>query len=123
MKKFNLEEAKAGAPLITRDGRPVRFLGERQHPDYPIIAVVKSDRIEEVYTYNTYGRNLTMDERENDLFMAPTKRKMYANFYFNNKRGEYDIGCIYNNEKEANNNIIKDSVSQYIKTIEIEWEE
>lgn len=40
MKKFDLEKAKAGAPIITRDGRPARLLGEREHPDYGITDVV-----------------------------------------------------------------------------------
>lgn len=124
MKKFNLEKAKAGAPLITRDGRPARFMGEREHPNYPIIAVVIKDYcIEEVYTYTANGRNITTDETENDLFMALTKRKKYVNFYFNSERGEYDFGRIYDTDKEANDNIIKDGISQYIKTVEIEWEE
>lgn len=41
MKEFDLEKAKAGEPIVTRDGRPARLLGEREHPNYPIIAVVK----------------------------------------------------------------------------------
>lgn len=87
MKKFDLEKAKAGAPIVTRDGRPARLLGEREHPDYPIIAVVKKYHdIEHVYSYNTNGCNLNMDETENDLFMAPTKRVKYANFYFHEKK-------------------------------------
>lgn len=124
MKKFNLEEAKAGAPIVTRDGRPARLLGEREHPDYPIIAVVKKYHdIEHVYSYNTNGCNLNMDETENDLFMAPTKRVKYANFYFHKKNG-FEAGFFYDTEEEANINIIHyDGVSRYIKTIKVEWEE
>lgn len=124
MKKFNLEKAKAGAPIVTRDGRPARLLGEREHPHYPIIAVAKhTNGIEEVYSYATDGRNINMDETENDLCMAPTKRVKYANFYYHEKNG-YETGEFYDTEKEANANIIAyDGVSRYIKTIKVEWEE
>lgn len=121
MKKFDLEKAKAGSPIVTRDGRPARLLGERQHPNYPIIAVVEKKGIEEVYSYNTYGYNITMDETENDLFMARTKRKMYANLYFHLEK--YKLGELFNSEKEAIGSIIKDRFNNYINTIEIEWEE
>lgn len=124
MKKIDLEKAKAGSPIVTRDGRPARLLGERKHPNYPIIAVVKkSYDLEEVYSYTNDGHNISTDETENDLFMAPTKRVKYANFYFHEKKG-FEAGLFYDTEEEANINIIHyDGVSRYIKTIKVEWEE
>lgn len=123
MKKFNLEKAKVGAPIVTRDGKSARLLGEREHPNYPIIAVVKkSYDLEEVYSYTNDGHNNSKDETNNDLFMAPTKRIKYANFYFRSD-GAYDFGKVYNDRSIAIRNISPDAESKYIKTIEIEWEE
>lgn len=39
MKPFNLEEAKAGKPVCTRDGRKVNILRFDLNNPYPIIAV------------------------------------------------------------------------------------
>lgn len=122
MKKIDLEKAKAGSPIVTRDGRPARLLGERKHPDYPIIAVVKkSYDLEEVYSYTNDGHNISTDETENDLFMAPTKRVKYANLYFDKERKEYKMGDIYDTEAESLFLRMRDC--KYIKTIKIEWEE
>lgn len=63
-----------------------------------------------------------MDETENDLFMAPTKRVKYANFYFHSKKG-YEIGFLYENERNAKSNISTNEETRFIKTIKIEWEE
>ena len=41
MKPFNLEKAKQGAEVITRDGRKVKILTfSRRNNDYPIVALV-----------------------------------------------------------------------------------
>lgn len=44
MKPFNLEEAKAGKPVCTRDGRRVEILSfDNQCLDYPILARIFSN--------------------------------------------------------------------------------
>lgn len=42
MKKFNLEEAKAGKPVITRDGSEARIICFDMKNDlYPIVALIE----------------------------------------------------------------------------------
>lgn len=123
MKEFDLDKAKAGMPIITRDGRQAKLIGEREHPEYPIIALTRErDGIESVYVFTCDGRNCTYKLTNEDLFMAPIVHKKYANFYF--KYGDFhDLSEVYDNRDVAIRNILHDKDHKYIKTIEIEWEE
>lgn len=82
---FNLEAARRGEPLVTRDGRPARFVAyvpEDKH--YPVVAVVDN----RVTTYSAEG----VFQREDcasvrDLFMAPKpKRTVWANTYYHDTK-------------------------------------
>lgn len=57
MKPFNLEEAKAGRPVCTRKGLPVRILcTDRIGGITPIIGLVKKDEVEKIYDWSDCGR-------------------------------------------------------------------
>lgn len=126
-KPFDLEAAKAGAPVMTRDGRPVRILAfDVKSEEYPVVAVVpthdgKYESVE-VYTkngqYNDDGYDDIKDECDYDLVMALTKHRAWVNVY---KGGDYQIGNLFDTEAEA----IKSGkrVSTYIATVPIEWVE
>lgn len=47
MKPFNLEQAKQGKPVVTRDGRPVRILAFDRKGCYPIIGLISRDKEED----------------------------------------------------------------------------
>lgn len=76
MKPFNLEEAKAGKPVCTRDGRRVEILSfDNPNNGYPILARVFSDNTnynnfvftQEGYFFNDnreFGADLMMVENE-----------------------------------------------------------
>lgn len=73
MKPFNLEEAKAGKPVCTRDGRKVEIISF-EHPikGYPILAKVffGKDDYEE-FTFTESGTFFVAGkESEADLMMA-----------------------------------------------------
>ena len=80
MKPFNLEAAKSGAPVVTRDGKPVRIIcWDRQASDgrrETLVALVSDpDGAEVVVTCSPNGRHYSGNaESSNDLFIAPTKR-------------------------------------------------
>lgn len=124
---FDLEAAKAGAPVMTRDGRPVRILAfDVKSEEYPVVAVVpthdgKYESVE-VYTkngqYNDDGYDDIKDEYDYDLVMALTKHRAWVNVY---KREQYHIGDTFDTEEEA----IKygEKFSTYITTVLVEWEE
>lgn len=77
MKPFSLEQAKAGAPLVTRDGREAVFIAHAPEAR-------KSDRIvfrvgERIYTSYESGAydSVGGPDFDLDLFMAPVKRKVW----------------------------------------------
>lgn len=56
MEPFNLEEAKAGKPVCTRDGRNARIICYDYKNDvYPIIALVETDGSESIFSCTIKG--------------------------------------------------------------------
>jgi len=76
MKPFNLEQALAGAPVITRDGTKVIRLIElpEAKPQSRLVAVLEDG---ETATFNEGGRYYSMRDSSLDLFMAPSKKEVY----------------------------------------------
>ncbi|WP_261533088.1 hypothetical protein [Burkholderia multivorans] len=83
MKPFDLEAAKRGAPLVTRDGRAVSefHVFETEESDKPCVAVVDGRPF---WTTRSGKYGGDYEESEKDLFMASHKRTVYVNLY---KRG------------------------------------
>ena len=81
MKEFDIEKAKAGAPVCTRDGRPARIIcwdfqeyGQEKAKDkFPIIALVKCDKGERAYAYRESGKCAI--HKDDELMMAPVKHE------------------------------------------------
>lgn len=119
MKPFNLEEAKAGKPVCTRDGRPVRILCYDfiTPENNPIVALVKiNEKQEGLLFYDSDGKNSISDL---DLMMAVEKKVGWVNIYHYG-----NIDCTSNIIQETFEEAYKSRNSDgYIKTIKIEWEE
>lgn len=123
-KPFDLEAAKAGKPVCTRDGRKVRIISfDRHGEDCPIIALVvdsKNAECEEVIDYTLDGicNENIINHNKYDLMMFTRKKEGWLNIF---KDFEDTVCCVYPTEKEAleDGEIEKD----YITTIKIEWEE
>lgn len=81
MKPFNLEEAKAGKPVCTRDGRNARIICfDLKHEYFPLIALIDDGDRELVSRFCADGR---IYYRQNgstclDLFMAPEKHEGFV---------------------------------------------
>ena len=74
LKLFNLEAAKAGKPVCTRDRRKVRIICFDTKGDmHPIIALVETNGIESAYYYDKNGRNGKKSGL--DLMMLPEKKE------------------------------------------------
>jgi hypothetical protein len=74
MKAFNLEQALAGKPVVTRDGRPVKIAGYNPDADieYKICGWVNG----KVGSWRVDGLlSASIKDAATDLFMAPTERK------------------------------------------------
>lgn len=90
MKKFDLQAAKNGAPICTRDGRPARFLGSLNDQQNTIAVAVKLTSGEEILMqYYSTGEFDKYSTDENDLCMyegLPTVVTGYINvFHYHNK--------------------------------------
>lgn len=126
MKEFDLEKAKAGHPVCTREGHEARILCFDREGQYPIVALVKDAGNETIFSYNNMGR-YSNDGRGYlcDLFMKSEKQKRWINLY-KDKDGLLFPGLnLFESEKEAKDRMESGEKSNrlYYKTVKIEWEE
>lgn len=86
MKPFDLEKAKAGKPVVTRDGRPVRIICFNMvdnNGGYPLVALVcNKNGVEEIRSYNQEGHFIKGDEHDLDLLMfSELTEEINATYY------------------------------------------
>lgn len=125
LKPFDLEKAKAGAKVVTRDGRQVRIIcWDRMDTTEHIVALVECHidvkTVEKVFTYTNRGEYWRGEEHDLDLFMAPTTVERWVNVYKNENENEYYNGRYYDSEQEALK--YKDD-GNYVATTKLSWEE
>ena len=124
MKEFNLEEARQGKPVCTRDGRKVRILCfDLKDDQFPICAAVEDEGgIESSEEYTLGGRYLEDGVNNNaDLMMAQEKHEGWINI---GRKGTemYATYAIYPSEEIAKLEFnLYPNI--YIATAKIEWEE
>lgn len=119
MKPFNLTQALAGQPVVTRDGRKVMWIAHDPgaHVNSRVIARIGSNPYHSEWRedghYND-GNNL-------DLFMAPTKQQRWLHVL---RLGShvYCSSTLYDTKELADNAKYSDSLEK-LATIPIEWEE
>ena len=125
---FDINLAKQGKPVCTRDGRKARIVCfDRRlfykNVSYPILALVeRSDGEDDVCGYNEKGKVLIEDgaEYKDDLMMLPEKKVGWINVY---KGGKLDADYIYPTKADALENIFQPMKDNYIDTIKLTWEE
>ena len=118
LKPFDLEAAKQGKPVCTRNGRKARIIcfDFQSIENTPIVAVVQvTDKQEVIANYYEDGQQFVDGISELDLMMLPEKKEGWVNIY----RSQ-----IYNTlerAKEAYKRTCNED--NYLQTIKIEWEE
>ena len=122
-KPFDLEAAKAGKPVCTRDGRKARIICFDAKCNKPIVALIYDCNKETVLQYLENGRFFVDQIDKYDLMMFPQKKEGWVNVYKSYNVGK-KIPCmasIYPTKEEAK----KSSVVEfdYVDTVKIEWEE
>lgn len=123
MRDFNLELAKQGHPVCTRDGRPARVIcwdckNHMGEDDTPIVALVQlSDRGEYPYCYYENGLFTDRHTDKRDLMMAPVKHEGWINIVKTDD-GYQTLPGVYDTEDEA----IRVKHIPLI-TVKIEWKE
>ena len=121
MKPFEIELARKGYPVCTRDGRKARIICfDRKGDICPIIALVEENDMEVTKSYDENGRANYKDADNYDLMMLPEKKERWMNIY--ERATSYISGSyLYDTEEEA-----KDAVKgaeNYVTTTKIYWEE
>lgn len=119
MKPFNIEEAKAGKPVCTRDGHEARIIcfdALLKCNKKCILSLIKMNDYDEEYIYmhNINGTSLA-NNNSHDLFMKGEHHTGYINIYDDKTTG---IG-IYSNIEDATSH----RRPGRIDTIKIEWDE
>lgn len=120
-KPFDLEAAKAGAALITRDGRAARFVAyvPEEPQTFRVLAHVTGERHTMHFCDN--GAFLSGEENRRDLFMAPTKRTVWVNLY---RVGEWvEVGSLRAYDTEAEARRYGDAAPKALATLPLEYAE
>ena len=121
MKPFNLEQAKAGKPVVTRDGRPARILAfDRKGPNR-IIGLVTHIDFEVAYYWFEDGRASADFDLNYDLVMKSEKKEGWINLFYGSLGVRRAVGAIHDNKDDALRS--KEGNDYYITTIKVEWEE
>ena len=125
MKQFSLDEFKKNPSrkIVTRDWRTVRIICTDFQSDKPIIGLVKDkeENKERAYNFSEDGRQYPTEdvvESNLDLFFVPIKKEGWVNIYQDNK---FKWNSIFDTKEEAEE--IGKSLSNYITTIKIKWEQ
>jgi hypothetical protein len=82
MKQFNLQDALAGKPVVTRDGRKVlRLFHVPEAKIYKVVALIAEENlVDEFMESGSYFEN-NKDPNKSDLFMASEKVQGFINIY------------------------------------------
>jgi len=119
MKPFNLQDALAGKPVITRDGKKVFEIVHlsSMKNERNILAIFENDCM--LYRHDgTCMLNLG-DSHSSDLFMAAEKKSIWINIFESIENGElFTDGFSYSSYVNATF-IGSETKHKYIKTIEI----
>ena len=113
LKPFDIQKAREGKPVCTRDGRKARIICfDLKNDEYPIVAAVGNDSSETLFSYTTNGEIADGIESDKDLMMLLEKKEGWVNVYKDS---------VYDTKDEA---LIGRSESRgYIDTIKINWSE
>ena len=111
LKPFDIQKAREGKPVCTRDGRKARIICFDRVGDFPIVALT-DDRDYKEEGVNLYDINGKGSNECFDLMMLPEKREGWIVIH---KEAIYD--------KETAEKIARETTANVIRIQKIEWEE
>ena len=123
LKPFDIQKAREGKPVCTRDGRKTRILcyDFKQNEEYPIlVAVENKDGKECALLYSNDGISEMYKSSNNELAMLPEKKEGWVNVY-KKEQNRYVKGIFPSREIALNS--ISEKSREYIATIKINWSE
>lgn len=120
-KPFSIEQAKAGKPVITRDGRPARIVCfDRKQEAYPLFGF-SGESEEYVYCWTLDGKYHGNGESPYDLFMAPEEKTVWVNLW--RKDGRITTGEDTYKTKEAATDWILPPYPDHVGAFPITYQE
>ena len=117
LKPFDIQKAREGKPVCTRDGRKARIICFDLSEEYPIVARVYDEDKILLFSYKEDGRINNYDYKF-DLMMLPEKKEGWVNIDKGGS-GKITISSPYSTKEEA----IHNDNETTIDTIKISWEE
>ena len=116
LKPFDIQKAREGKPVCTRDGRKARIICfDRRGDKFPIVALLdgcNEEHSEVAETFTNEGLYEIGEKSSNDLMMLPEKKEGWVNVYKER---------IYSTKEEAIE-ATYDGVT-YVDTVKVCWEE
>ena len=132
LKPFDIQKAREGKPVCTRDGRNARIIcfDAKRKDEKNIIALVPSKDypgFEDLISYPNNGNYYGGHENDGDLMMLPEKKEGWVNIY-KSDNGTYYTGAIFYEKNDALVNTAEIEITtgiprDCIDTINISWEE
>ena len=103
MKPFDIEQAKAGKPVQTRDGNDVEIVRFDLRGEYPILAVIKYPKADSAITFTESGKSFKDDDSYHDLFMKPEIKVGYIVLEHDDAylSGASPLTCVYETVESA----------------------
>ena len=124
LKPFDLEAAKAGKPVCTRDGRKARIICFDKEGEQPIVALIENNGVESINTFFLNGHIYSRSEEvAGDLMMLPERHEGWVNVY--NRLGVVTFSHNpYDTKEEALEELKSASGRAYcVDTIKVNWSE
>ena len=123
LKPFDIQKAREGKPVCTRDGRKARIICFDKIDIKSIIALVLNYENKEVlYHYYDNGRSLIGTYSNDDLTMLPEKKEGWVNIVSGSNGSPHMGRGIFQSKEEAENDI-KAFSDNLIDTVKISWDE
>ena len=120
LKPFDIQKAREGKPVCTRDGRKARIICYDRQSDhgFPLVVLVENTGAEKDEDVRCYRLNGTTTEPSYNLMMLPEKKEGWVNVY--KVTNGYESRSIFTTKEDA---IKKVTGAGYVNTVKIQWEE
>ena len=122
LKPFDIQKAREGKPVCTRDGRKARIICFDRNDLYPIVALIECEDGKEIIgAYSKEGQTEIYEIKGTDLMMLPEKKEGWVNVYCADTTFYFVEGMVYDTKEEAIKHINPDN-EIYTTTAKIEFE-
>lgn len=117
LKPFDIQKAKEGKPVCTRDGRKARIICfDKKEKDFPIVALIEGlDEQEYIGSRTKDGRIDVEKESIDDLMMLPEKKEGWV--------AVYPKGYLGDRAYQSKEDAINTATDDVVDIIKIAWEE